>query len=489
MSGPVPQGGGVSEGASDKPSLCNGVLSLLPGRLCSVTALADKLGEDRRRVSETLESLAHTLQRHEERSLEAVLTYLLGLQRMGLIRLVACIISRKYDETKLKVRMAWPAQEEQLEVESGAKTFVMERAFTYLVQDLGATGGQRYLRLRMPLTSGARVAKSMTAACTKALLETCLGSKALIHKMMVACEHVVETVCTDEFPSNTAAERIRNVELRDGGVAPMLLHLSCDVHKVSTCAKGVYDLNPKLISQLLQFGKFCQLPGHMAAFRMSVRRILSDKMQRLLDGEADTRAQTHRELIINTFLTAQDPKTVAARHCCGRFFNGDWESEAIVHYCRSGCCQSQAQTAQRAWKLVLKPLLGRKFRVFPRNNFLGHEQTLDQIGFVMSLHHLCRRACVDAFGFALHATASESYMEDVDLGDEGDESVQDMDEISAWRRATNAARSASISLLSNPATPQDILTTRIVMEPQVSLMRCALGKQPRLGKCCPSPPL
>eukprot|EP00971_Amphidinium_carterae_P222638 4418806-Amphidinium_carterae.1 len=208
-------------------------------------------------------------------------------------------------------------------------------------------------------------------------------------------------------------------------------------------------------------------------------------MQRAVNQTAGRDADTYRQAVLSTYLGQNTATHVALRTATARIFNGNYTSESIVHYC-NGCCQSREETVSQAWRLVLKPLVAKKFRIFPRSNFLGHDETLDQVGMLASLHSLLQRGCMKAFAFpavdlpdaAANVQGDLPILEGDNMEDAGGDGA--LDEVSAWRAAMSSARKAAINFVNDTMTPQHTLLLRIALGPQITLMRIGGNLEPKI---------
>ena len=448
------------------------------GRLCSFTTLADRLQRDRRRVAEAVESLAAALECEQMRAIRAAIDYLTALSRSGDLKLLGIVSWRKYDETKLKVRVAWKKRA-IAELEPGAKTFVLERGVTLLAEVHREGIVDKFVCLRFPLTTAVRVAENMSTASTLALIQACLP------KVDISAFPVhVEAICTDQHASNMSAERLRHSHLSSAAPPQMSLHLVCDVHKVSALAKTTYGLTKPFLSRLLQLGLWFQAPNTMPLLREAVKGIVTENAQRVLEGHAGVPAALHRKAVHEAFLSETSAKALAIKHACSSLLNGDYSSTTIRHYC-SGCCIDELDAAQKIWHLIFRPLLSRRFRIFPKSNFLGHDTLLNQLGLLASLHNLLQRSMVRAFGFTVHHDM-QNEVQQVELDENefapvlGDEEGE-FDEVARWREANIAARSGAAAFISSAHHQQDLLLLRVILEPQVALMRLAPHFASRIG--------
>lgn len=480
--------------------------------LLNASALAVAAGIDRRRVPEMLSVVGDTLRNDEELGVNQLVEMIGRLRDAQRVCPVSIVIRRKYDETPLRLMVRW-APDGANECESSAKLMLTECSWCITAQLLAPDGtvqGQVCLRGRRP--TRAQVMSAMTAEAVQHVVSDACPLPAAVRSVF---PHVDVVSTTDEHASNVAAE-LNMIDALPDGSAGGIMHLLCDVHKASAIAKKSLGLDEPTITGCIKVAMSVRGSGTMTKLRRCMTRFLLDFTERRA-GHAGIDAQRRRELMLNTFLTSQSPGERSLRVGLVELLNGDWSSPVPVHYC-NGCCTSVEEMQQKLRKHVVGGLLRRCVKIFPRNNWCGSDETLDQVGVMVAAHNLLYSAMAYCFkwpllpglrcegdrpGVAAAVVAAQPQGmaaqddDDVVLGDDQldvDEpggasagaaehgivpfeavlpdfqaAVPDATEL--FRRQIAAARVAAKAFLLKESTPQKLFAARRQLEPQSALMK------------------
>ena len=204
----------------------------------------------------------------------------------------------------------------------------------------------------------------------------------------------VHIVCSDDFSANHLAE----LYLDKATASPMVgrLHLVCDVHKLHGIAKGMFDLGPEFISGLI---KTCLSlrSGQMGSFRKTLRQVISERID-VDHGEPvfpKSQMEALRHFYLQLFFEDTQPRDkVAILH----LLNGDWQGNAVQHFCHAGCCLSEEHSLERITSLLLRVLASKGPRVFPRHKWVGAEESLAWFGRCLCLHNLLTPVIMRMYG-------------------------------------------------------------------------------------------
>eukprot|EP00971_Amphidinium_carterae_P339872 6477916-Amphidinium_carterae.2 len=441
-------------------TLPEAILQSVNGKLLSLSAIGEVANVDARRVGETVMAMASAFTCMQNKFLARLLNYVRGLQSMGSLSPVAYIVGRKYDETPLRSKVAWDAG---MEIECGAKIMVLQREVSMLLAVKAAEQDHtvEYVQLHIPFASMMRAAKSMVGGVVRALVDLSMHDL-LPRAARELFPQVIELSCTDEHGSNMVCERSRQCDVQGEGV---ILHTVCDVHKASALAKGLFSLQPELISGVIHTAKLLQEAAGTSILRSACIQIVHARMERRVNGGASETAKLYREHVQDVYLRGKRLHRV--RSALTRLFNGDWQQDAMVHYCQ-GCCASHEDMLANVQKYVIQPLC-QPVRIFPKNNWIGCDVTLDHLGIMLSLHGLLQKAVV--LGFKLRVCEFPNEMEV-----EQNQELEPLDDTAAYHEESRKRRRIVAEFLLNKETTQNVLMFRTALEPQAELMRHSLTK-------------
>eukprot|EP00971_Amphidinium_carterae_P334734 6470178-Amphidinium_carterae.1 len=393
--------------------------------------LAKKYGAKVGRVGESLDGLhrSSVLQRiraaaeaackAQESFLQRLLAIVGRLCHMGHFRPVTFIEHVAHDETKLEVKVRFPADSHSEKQQ--ARCFVVEQSFSMLLEFIGAPGDdnsapQQFLTLEGSFSPSIRAGDTATGETIAAVLNNVNPTP--LPLLQAAFPDVVRVIETDECGANPRAESLVMKERQEKFPEMEIGHLTsfCLCHKVHSAAAKSWTLQPDVVSGLINVAKFLQGPGTMKKLRDSVFHLLSTHLQKKSQRDyiEPRDSQEYRQWLLCLFLpehgkSRRRANVLAAFH----FFNADMRERPIKHICAGPmCCHSfqhclaQARHHMRNVLSAVRPL------IFNKSNWLQWSSATHFFGLASGMHNLIVDAFVHAFCTA-PAAAREHNSEDV----------------------------------------------------------------------------
>ena len=196
-----------------------------------------------------LMAVAQASEDAQTRALESTLRYVNSMHMGGHFRALVVAFSTHFDESPLKLRVAFPSGrgEAQDDLQLG-KIVVVQTSWNILVQDLRRfdddefpDGSPRFLMLHGQMSPQVRACDRGNGEGLAAVLLSCSRWKAKL------AENIPMQVSVFEADSLGANDRAIDLT-RCKAPASALLHLRCLCHRVHTSAKKTFDLRPDLLT-------------------------------------------------------------------------------------------------------------------------------------------------------------------------------------------------------------------------------------------------
>ena len=306
------------------------------------------------------------------------------------------------------------------------------------------------------------------------------------------CQRLVRNTTCDLHPSNLKAER-SEASRRLWWASS---RVRCGLHRADTAQKSTVQLDKGVESGLLNLTLSFRAPGLWAKFRREVAAWLALHL-RVLTGHPPPDAIAWRARVEATFLQVD----FRQRRWRNQLFvwrellNGDIRrTDEAQHYC-NGCHANAEEAHSDVCRQVVHRLLRRVPGVYPRKSWLGADDCVDAIGFLVSLHGLlpaawatvARAAAVvapSAAGPVVGDQRSErGAAADPRQEDEGDvagEGAADIGEERAfWAVNAATAQSANMFLQDSDVLPR--LTVMRIHLRAFCQMKAAMFARRRLG--------
>lgn len=174
------------------------------------------------------------------------------------------------------------------------------------------------------------------------------------------------------------------------------LHLSCDVHRLSSIGRRSSDIMASDVTGMIQVALSLGSAGAVQSFRRVLRQVLQRRL-RIVTGAPGPRADDRRRALLNMFCPLVPGKgaSVYRRRLISALANGDWgKSGCFEHYC-NGCCRS-AEDAEQKILTVLPNLVARQAcPSFPRSRWTRAERTLRWLGLLWAMHNLLAEVYIE----------------------------------------------------------------------------------------------
>ena len=218
-----------------------------------------------------------------------------------------------------------------------------------------------------------------------------------------------------------------------------MLHLTCDVHKLSTSIGWSQSCCQEDITGLLNSALVTGDLGGLHKLRSLLTQLLFREL-RVVQAlpPADAFTSQYREDVFQLFLPVQGvpdalkKQNAKRRFILSTFLNGQLQHQSPVHYCSGFCCKDKDDTLCNAAIFISWSLLPCKCPALNRKNWLGSLPNLDWIGLLESHHSLYSRLLVLFIGSPKAVTVSAPAVPPEQSGEaEGsshaawDEAVQD----------------------------------------------------------------
>ena len=202
--------------------------------------------------------------------------------------------------------------------------------------------------------------------------------------------------CSDRYSANYRAER----GLREPGFmeAFSLIHLGCDVHKLSTTMGWTQASCSNEISAVLNVALTCSNLGGVRKLRDLLTALLLDEVHISEEPRpTDAITKKYREDVYALFLPLHGPDrrtNMKRRFILNYYLNGQLQSETVTHHCLFGCCEGRHETFSNISLHLVWALLPCQCPILCRKNWLGTLPNLDWIGLMESHHGLFRRLMI-----------------------------------------------------------------------------------------------
>ena len=241
-----------------------------------------------------------------------------------------------------------------------------------------------------------------TAVCTKKCLTDCMDTIPDFLPLVEtkgAFNWLLHNTCTDRCNANVAAEKSLALESPQWSKS----NFFCDVHRVSQAQIQTSDLFPEDTSGMLAVALFQRDMGALHRLREMLADILVNDIEIVYGCPPDppqSRADLYDVLLpILSRLSRgrKDSKTIVRmlqRFILNSIFNGDIQSNSIVHYCEFNCCRSWEHTMTKVRQFLVWALLPHKCPNFVKSRWTGHERTIAWNAILMSHHNLHERLIV-----------------------------------------------------------------------------------------------
>ena len=237
----------------------------------NVSAEANTVGVDRRRLGEAAQEGASFVVQFSGYLVGAMLTNLTALIRLGKYKPMMLVIRRKYDETPSKISVSFrseskgPGSAAEKEQHAAAKVVQTRCHMSLLLKH--ASGEYVFVECQIPTILQA------VDRTTEGVLRSLAGLKEVCKSYPL----YVHEVTTDKYAANLRAEKM----LSHGGITS---HYTCDVHKLAAVQTRTLSYVPGHISAMIAGALALGESGALNGLRKSLGNVLEQRVK-LLYGE------------------------------------------------------------------------------------------------------------------------------------------------------------------------------------------------------------
>ena len=361
------------------------------GHVRTLSAQAADLGIARKTLTRHKHAIASCLVQATGISWACFLQRIAELIQNRVLKGVCLIRKRVYDETPFRMRVSVAAEEgatgKNETTHSLAKTLQTRYSLGLLLQHVASKS--------LFFVHGLMAVPLQILQRTKAenLFEAQKQVERLIPGIDEMSKHFTRTIqlaTTDRYSANTVAEQA----LRGLNPSHLAFHLSCDVHRLSTCQTWQLGVVASHISALISASLIMREAGALTHMQQCIFKVIQDRLVVEYGQPPGGQMQEHRAAVINLFLGGDLSKkedSLALKRARQRailkyYLNGDWESETIHVYSSSHVNRAQLLQAMR--KFVVPALLPSAISLFPRNRWHGGETAVDEAGLLFACHNI-----------------------------------------------------------------------------------------------------
>ena len=372
-----------------------------------VARVSEAVGDiHRKNVLKRVRAAAQALFQHQGQTLETLFQVVKDMVSLGQWRALAYVEQLAYDETKLDVRVYYEGDKEA--TREAAAVFVVEQKWAMVIEELpfllsDAVQGDTNTQITIfegYLSPSVRSAQAATGECIAGVLRsvspTPVGAGTLFKQAIRLSE-------TDEDGANARAEAIVLNDRQGIGEEFLYLRSLCLAHKLHNCATKSWVLQGRGCHRHDPHMQNSGIGWLYASTACVHRRAHREPLEGLALGSP--KSFSHCRCLQTTLgqalcSPAKHTRKLAAFNAAIDFFNGDWTTTEISHWCLGpACCKSPDQCAVKGQLLFRGLLKAVAPRMFSRANWVEWHRSLGFFGIAAGLHSLI----LDAFRHAFRA--------------------------------------------------------------------------------------
>ena len=316
---------------TSQTNMCGRILLAYPGR-AHMGAICNRLaacsGHSLKQATLMLKATAETSFRAQDSLFRRVGQYLLDLAESGAMSLMFFLHHVSYDETKMRLRVAWPSFSGKVSEDS--KTFVVNHSFAFLVKLAvpqpsphtvpGASA--EHLLIRFSTSASMRGSDSTAGESVASVLKSMWDTPTDISSAFKRSLRLIES---DEAPSNSRGERLLRAH-RSKDVP--LMQRFCNLHKVhAACERTLECVDPAVLSGITRTLLAAQSSQTLSLLSQKLPLLISRRLVvEPLATELSSSAKRYRANAL-----AMVPPGKCTRRMCliaviaGGLLNGDWQ--------------------------------------------------------------------------------------------------------------------------------------------------------------------
>lgn len=394
----------------DMVSIAEDILKAVQHHMVSKSALAERLGVDRGKLTTAMPLLAcgvYLADRSKRAKVESA-----AVMRKRPSDLMLFVDFCAYDETPLTVRLT-------SESAAGQPQIIKEAIPSELVPSMGANLALAHrLTNSTPLLSGLRntkapqkiiqtyqetgflvktegsyVALISTTVCPLAVVDRCTAPAlkevqmrlSPVSRGSMGFAQAVRAVCTDSHPSNLAAERSIAQERQHQWSS---LHTPCEIHKVAGCYGKTFIHLEDTVKGMISCGLSLRQGSSMTRFRKCLREEIASRFE-VKAGVASRSAQSYKQHLLRLFVS-HGTKVAVRQLLLVLCPNGDWRSpkvQFLVPHGQLGKVDKDAALEHVTTGLTIA-LAACQPDLYPRHRWTGADLAVDSLGILEGCHNL-----------------------------------------------------------------------------------------------------
>ena len=358
----------------------------------------EQFGVAQRTMMQRVRAAAETFTAFQHDTLSAVVQYVHLMQAASHLKALAFIDYSSYDETKMRVRVRWPAtaspdgvQHADTEV---SNIWVVIRKWAMVLERLDRLPDSElvppkrlsnFLVLRGCFTPAVRASTSTSGASVRGVLRSCGSLSQTARPLEDVFPVLFRLTETDEAGGNGRGE---HMIMHERPPQWRLAHLYCMAHKLHSTATKTFQMSPlesNTVSAIIHLGLQMSEGGAARRLRLACKSLVEDELevyhQRAM---VSVEAERFKTDIISLFLPEQ-PKKRAFVNMLASFLNGSWDLPRLRHHCM-GCCASRQESTERLTHLLAKVVTTLRPAVLNQANWMSWMASLQLMALGGAMH-------------------------------------------------------------------------------------------------------
>ena len=335
------------------------------------------------------------------------------------------LVSRRYDETPLHLRVAdqdEPSSDRAPPAKPTKQVAKVMQSEMYLSALLQNAATQQCVEIKGKVPCHLQVLQTtraqQIATCQQNMLNLVPNLDSVSRQFAGRYMHVA----TDRYSANLAAE----ADLKKKNQPFGLVHTTCNVHKVSSAEKSMSDVLKGQLSGMVSLSLCMSSPGALKELRQCLFEIFKEDLTLKV---ANPSCQAHRRGIYDLFLPVSDASDTHVSEYSGRksskqtscarrqqrraildhYLNGDINSRTVTHHCQG--IRDREVVLDEFKHYVVPALVPSTLPVLNRAKWLGCEESFRWVGLLLAHHNLLARLMERWKGGVQGLTAADSKMD------------------------------------------------------------------------------
>ena len=288
-----------------------------------------------------LQAAAQMSCQSQSKILDALGLWSRGLRPDDALQPLAFLWKTKYDETPLRVRVAFPSSSSSKDTHKIAKTWVVEVTWcaTFRVRGEGEAGSEM-VTICGALAPELRVSESKTGEAIVSVLDSCHRPPPLSFPFLL------RLVDSDAASNNIRAERLLS-EL--GWERWHTLQVNCLCHQVHGGVNRSMDLHSMVRTGMRNLS--LHLSENLVAARAALKALVSsDLVVAPFPARLSPTAQSYRLQVTSLFTPPSSRTRAVVAVISELVLNGDWR-QRMTHHC-VGCCRNRDESVRKVQRAL-----------------------------------------------------------------------------------------------------------------------------------------